>query len=212
MLLRIRTDETESTVRARILALILIAFSAAVLPIARADIAALLPTCNACHGRDGVSEMPGVPTIAGVSALVTQNALIDYRARARPCVTQLKADRIAMDMCGPATLVGEQDIGAIADYYAELSYHAKTQQTDPAKVAIGREIHDRDCEICHVDGGRDPSQNTGILAGQDLVYSLQALEYYAQGARPMSRPKQVIFSQLDAEALEALAHFYASQQ
>ncbi len=181
-------------------------------PNADADIAALLPMCNACHGVDGVSEMPGVPTIAGVSALVTQNALIDYRARTRPCVTQLKADRIAMDMCGPATLVDEQDVGAIADYYAELSYHAKTQQTDPAKVAIGREIHDRDCEICHVDGGRDPSQDTGILAGQDLVYLRQALEDFAQQARPMSRPKQVIFSQLDAEALEALAHFYASQQ
>ncbi len=113
-------------------------------PSAQADIAALLPTCNACHGVDGVSEMPGVPTIAGVSALVTENALIDYRARTRPCVTQQYPDRIAMDMCGPATLVDEQDIGAIADYYAELSYHAKTQQTDPAKVAIGREIHERD--------------------------------------------------------------------
>lgn len=212
MLLRIRIDVTESTLRDRILALILIAFSAAALPIARADIAALLPTCNACHGPDGVSAMPGVPTIAGISALVTENALIDYRARARPCVTQQYSDRIPMDMCGPATLVDEQDIGAIADYYAELSYHAKTQQTDPAKVAIGREIHDRDCEICHVDGGRDPNQDTGILAGQDLVYLRQALEDFAQQARPMSRPKQVIFSQLDAEALEALAHFYASQQ
>ena len=191
---------------------LLAALATVAVPNADADIAPLLPTCNACHGPDGVSELPGVPTIAGVSALVTENALIDYRARARPCVTQLNPDRIAMDMCGPATLIAEQDLGAIAVHYAEHSYHAKTQQTDPAKVAIGREIHDRDCEICHVDGGRDPSQDTGILAGQDLTYLLQALKDYAQQARPMSRPKQVVFSQLDDEALEALAHFYASQQ
>jgi sulfide dehydrogenase cytochrome subunit len=210
--LRELIDARKFAVRARISASILLAFGAAALPIARADITALLPMCNACHGTDGVSQLPGVPTIAGVSALVTENALIDYRARARPCVTQLNSDRIAMDMCGPATLVAEQDLGAIADYYAGLGYHAKTQQTDAAKVAIGREIHDRECEICHVDGGRDPNQDTGILAGQDFEYLLQALEDYARGARPMSRPKQVSFANLSSEDLEALAHFYAAQQ
>jgi sulfide dehydrogenase cytochrome subunit len=182
------------------------------LPSARADIATVLPVCNACHGADGVSPLPGVPTLAGLSELVIENALIDYRAGARPCAGPQSPNRSAMDMCGPATLVAEEDLEALAAHYASLAYRPKTQEIDAAQAAIGRDIHARECEICHVDGGRDPSFDTSILAGQDLGYLRQALEDFAQQSRPTSAPKQAKFAQLDAEALDALAQFYASQQ
>lgn len=181
------------------------------LPSAHADIATVLPVCNACHGADGVSPLPGVPTLAGLSELVVENALIDYRAGARPCAGPESPNRSAMDMCGPATLVAEEDVGALAAHYANLDYRPKAQETDAAKAAVGRDIHAIDCEICHVNGGRDPSYDTSILAGQDLGYLRQALEDFAAQARPASAPKQAKFSQLDTEALEALAQFYASQ-
>jgi len=189
-----------------------IATVAVAVPAARADIAAMLPLCNACHGFDGVSVLSGVPTLAGLSPLVIENALTDYRARTRPCAGPQSPERIAMDMCGPATLIAEEDLEAIAEHYADLDFRPKSQPTDAAKAALGAELHARDCEICHINGGRDPSEDTSILAGQDFAYLRQALTDFAQQSRPTYPAKRAKFAQLDAAALDALANFYAAQQ
>jgi len=199
-------------VRYRIRVWLAAAITAAAVPAARADVAALLPLCSACHGFDGVSVLAGVPTLAGLSPLVIENALTDYRARTRPCAGPQSPERGAMDMCGPATLVAEEDIEGVAEHYAGLEFRPKSQPTDAAKAALGAELHARDCEICHVNGGRDPSDDTSILAGQDFGYLRQALTDFAQDLRPTYPAKRAKFAQLDAAALDALANFYASQQ
>ena len=50
-----------------------------------ADFSAIADSCNDCHGRDGVSEWPEVPTIAGMPEVVHADALYIYADGDRPC-------------------------------------------------------------------------------------------------------------------------------
>ena len=42
-------------------------------------------TCVDCHGENGVSTDPTIPTIAGASPFFLENQLIVYQEEARPC-------------------------------------------------------------------------------------------------------------------------------
>jgi len=200
----------------RILGLVAIV-SVAALTSAHADVDALAASCGDCHGANGVSSESDVPTIAGVSAFVTEDYLYNYRDKVRPCHESKyrsgDLDRAATDMCQIAAELSEDDMTAIAEHYAALPFAAAKQDFDAAKAAIGESIHKRDCAKCHTDNGSNPDDDAGLLAGQWMPYLQQAFADYVAGDREYAEDKmQEKFAELSAADIEALINFYGSQQ
>lgn len=187
------------------------------LPTAYADVDALAASCGECHGANGVSSESNVPTIAGVSAFVTEDYLFNYRDKVRPCHAAKYCsgdlDRPATDMCQIAAALSEDEMTAIAEHFAALPFVAAKQDFDAAKAAIGEGIHKRDCAKCHTDNGSNPDDDAGIVAGQWMPYLQQVFADYVAGDRQYAEDTmQEVFAELSAADIDALINFYGSQQ
>jgi cytochrome subunit of sulfide dehydrogenase len=177
--------------------------------------AKLTESCAECHGDKGVSTAQDVPTIAGISATVQSDALKAYRAKTAPCpkVNYKRGDTSRQgDMCSVTKELSDAQIADLADYFAKLTYVAQKQPFDAGKAAAGKLLHDRDCKKCHSSGGKDPSDDAGILAGQPLQWLKATLASFQQGKRDQPKKMQDVTSKLTAADVEALANFYASEQ
>ena len=176
----------------------------------------IIDECDGCHGENGVSQWTDVPTIAGISEGVQEDALYAYRERERPCPkSEYRAgdtSRPATDMCAVAKNLSEEQIKEVAGYYAGKPFVAAKQQTDAAKAAMGKEIHDKSCEKCHTDGGRDPEDDAGILGGQMMGYMRESLKEFAEGRREMPKEMAKKMEGLTPDQIEALVQYYGSLQ
>jgi sulfide dehydrogenase cytochrome subunit len=174
----------------------------------------LIESCNDCHGDKGVSSAQDVPTLAGVSEVVQRNALKAYQAKTRSCpkVSYKRGDMKRQgDMCAVAARLNETSVAELATYYAKQTYAAQKQTVDAAKAAAGKAVHDRYCKKCHSSGGRDPSDDAGILAGQPLAWLKTSLAAFRTGANPQPKKMKEAVGKLSDVDTEALAHYYASQ-
>ena len=186
-------------------------------PFANADALDDVEQCNSCHGEDGVSTESDIPTIAGASAFVIEEYMFQYLEDARPCRESKyrsgDTERPATDMCAIAKELGEDEIPEIAEYYSSKDFVAAAQEFDAAKAEVGKKVHRRDCEKCHSDGGSYADDDAGILAGQWIPYLEQVFADYESGERDMMEDKMKDkMDALDAEAVDALVHYYASMQ
>jgi len=175
----------------------------------------LAASCVECHGDKGASTAQDVPTIAGVSSTVQSDALKAYRAKTAPCpkVNYKRGDTSRTgDMCAVAKDLSDAQIADLADYYSKLPYVAQKQAADAGKAATGKLLQDRDCKKCHSAGGKDPTDDAGILAGQPLTWLKATLTAFQQGKRDQPKKMQDVTSKLSAADIEALANFYASEQ
>ena len=81
-----------------------------------ADFDALVQECNDCHGPDGVSAHSDVPTIAGQSFIVLEDALLNYADEARKCVKSEyrhgDTTREPVTMCEVSAALSEDDMAA----------------------------------------------------------------------------------------------------
>lgn len=181
-----------------------------------ADLKTLTENCNGCHGDDGASQWKDVPSIGGVDAFVHSEALYIYRDRARPCekgpYRQGDTSRAETDMCEVAEALSDEEIEALAGHYAALPFVPAKQDFDPALAAAGKVIHERDCGRCHSDGGSNPDDEAGILAGQWMCYLQQTFDEYAAGEREQPNKMKEKMDALSEDDVTALLHYYASQQ
>lgn len=164
-------------------------------------------TCNGCHGVNGSSVGLSNPNIAGVTPDYFENAMKEFKTGARPSTVM---GRLAKGY-------SDEDFKAMADFFAKKKIVRMKQDVDPAKVALGKDVHDKHCETCHSKAGYDNDEGVSVLAGQWKYYLHVTMDEYLAGTRPM--PKKMANKVLvggqkkltDAE-VEALVHFYASQQ
>jgi sulfide dehydrogenase cytochrome subunit len=115
-------------------------------------------------------------------------------------------------MCEVARKLTEADIEAVAAHFDTQAFVPARQTADATKAAAGRRIHSRDCEACHSDAGRDAGADASILAGQWMPYLQLSLAEFASGNRPQLEKMKEKLDNLSAADLEALVHFYGSQQ
>ncbi len=181
-----------------------------------ADLSALVKDCEGCHGTSGVSHSPDMPTIAGLPVGSHEDALYAYLDGARPCAKSEyrhgDTDRAATDMCTITKNLAEDDISALAEYFAELKFVAMKQAFDPEKAKAGEALHNNGCKRCHSDGGSNPEDDASILAGQPIDYLINTFEEYRTEAREQPKKMKVKMDGLTADDFEALSHYYASQQ
>lgn len=181
-----------------------------------ADLGAIVENCNGCHGNDGVSQWTDVPTIAGVPEFVHSDALYLYRDEARPCsesgYKQGDTSRAATTMCAVAADLDDDTIDEIAAHYAALPFVAAKQEFDADLAAAGKAVHDAECDRCHSEGGSNPEDEAGILAGQWVGYMEATFAEYASGDREQPKKMEEKMTALSADDTKALIHYYASQQ
>jgi sulfide dehydrogenase cytochrome subunit len=181
-----------------------------------ADTDALMKDCNGCHGDSGVSQWNDVPTIAGIAEFVHADALFVFKDADRLCAEseyrQGDTMRPATTMCEVAAAMSDDDIEAIAATYAALPYVKAAQEFNTDLAAAGEAIHSKHCDRCHADAGMDPEDEAGMLGGQWMGYLSSAFEEYAAGDRDQLDKMQEKMDLLSADDVEALIHYYGSQQ
>ena len=166
--------------------------------------AMLSNTCAGCHGTNGASVGPSMPVIAGMSEAFLVDSMKKFKSGERP----------SSIMGRLAKAYSDEEIKLVAEYFAKYPFVRGTQETDPAKVAIGKQIHEQRCRKCHIDNGRD-SEDGSILGGQWKEYLQISMSEFRSGKRPMPKKmaeKMEGENKLTPEEVEAIIHFYASQK
>jgi sulfide dehydrogenase cytochrome subunit len=198
----------------RIFVLIFAALS--VVPTESADLATAIQICNDCHGENGISQWDDTPTIGGMDAFTHADALYVYRDRERACLESSyrlgDTDRAASTMCDTTAELSDDDIEAIAEHYAAQAFIPAVQEFDAVLAEAGAAIHKRECDRCHSDGGSNAEDEAGILAGQWIGYLQLSFAQYAADERPQDKKMREKMRILSADDIEALVHYYASQQ
>jgi len=180
------------------------------------DLESIVADCNGCHGDDGVSQWTDVPTIAGVPEFVHSDALYVFRDEARPCnesqYKQGDTSKPATTMCAVVADLSDDMIDEIAAYYAGLPFVAAKQDFDAALAEAGKVVHEGNCDKCHSDGGSNPEDEAGILAGNLMGYLEAQLADYRAGEREQPKKMEEKVSALTDDDVKALVNYYASQQ
>ena len=167
------------------------------------DAAQHMATCTGCHGADGVtSMMPDVPIIAGIDAVVQEDALFAYRDGGRECWPP-------GIMCQVSAALSDDDIVELAAHFAALPFKPAGEDFDAALAAEGEKVHEANCGICHGMNGQD-NPEASILRGQKISYLRAVMKEYAAAKRDQPPPMQAAIGALTPEQTEALLNYYAS--
>ena len=172
-------------------------------------------TCAACHGSEGRSELPLVPSLAGQQSfyVITQLFLFrDGRRNDHPASSAMSALANGMsdaDLRGYSEAVSRLPAAALAASPPQPGEHAPLPR-DAARFERGRQlVVDHRCGSCHgadlAGGGQVPR-----LSGQREDYLQIALKGFQSGTRLGYTPAMnEALSGLKAEDLDDLAHYIA---
>jgi len=166
---------------------------------------ALSYTCAGCHGFNGSSDGPAIPSIAGID----QDYFIDSMN------TYAKDER-------KSTIMGRIARGYTADEIEAMAGFFKAQKMVPLKQSFnsgsaddGKKLHKKYCEKCHEDGGQSP-EGSMSLAGQPSNYIKYSFEDFQAGYRDapkkMKKKIQSMHKKAGDAGFEQLINYYASQQ
>ena len=165
--------------------------------------AAKAAACTACHGKDGVWQMAGAPSLAGQPDGFLQWQLVYFRSGTRK-------DAVMQPM---AATLSDDDVRNLAAHFAAQKPPPRgaNGNVDPAMLSVGQRIAQANrCASCHKDdyAGEKAAARIG---GQREDYLLKSLRDFKSGARTgggvAAMPDGVY--RLGDDELRALAHFMA---
>jgi len=162
----------------------------------------LADTCAGCHGTDGASTGPAIPSIAGLSETYMVDTMKAFKSGERHSTVM---GRIAKGY-------SEEEFALMATVFARQPVAMTMQTTDPAKVAAGKKLHKKNCAKCHDENGSLADDDAGILASQWAPYLKYSLMDTHAGTRSMPKKMTKKVKALSDADIDALVHFYASQQ
>jgi cytochrome c553 len=158
-----------------------------------------LQLCAACHGEDGNSTNPQIPSIAGQPKLFLENQLILFREELR------KSDQMLPVVKG----LKDPEIIKLAEHFSKLP--AKSMETGaPEKTLLQRgsqRAKELRCGICHLSDFSGQNQ-IPRLAGQREAYLEAEMRAYRDGKRTGGDTimAAALYGVSDAD-IKALAHF-----
>ncbi|MBL0123174.1 MAG: cytochrome c4 [Betaproteobacteria bacterium] len=160
----------------------------------------LANACAGCHGTNGASAGPSMPSLAGQSQLSIVESMKGFKSGDRPSTVM---GRLAKGY-------SDADYEAMGGFFSRQKLFATSQSVDKVKATKGEELHEKNCARCHVENGKEIKDNSPILARQWVKYLEIQMQDYASGKRKMFDRKEEKMKPLSKEDLEAIAHFYAS--
>ena len=155
--------------------------------------------CATCHGPDGNSPDPKVPSIAGQPKLFIETQLVLFREELRKSELMLPVVKGMKDA----------EIVQLAGHFSKLPAKGmESGKPDPALMKTGAErAKALRCGICHLSDFRGQNQ-IPRLAGQREAYLAAELRAYRDGKRTGGDTimAAALYGVSDAD-LRALAHF-----
>ena len=189
----------------------------------------LTNTCVACHGADGVSQGPAIPSLAGMTKNYFIGTMLAYKytddeeglENVLEMLSQNEAyedleayPRYSTIMSRIALGYSLEEIIAMADVFAGTEVVAVEQDYDKSKVAMGEELHEEYCGKCHEEGGLSTADDVGLLAGQWMLYLKYTLEDYMNDRRDMPKKMKTKLEEMHEghgkESIHNLLQYYAS--
>jgi len=175
--------------------------------------ALLAGTCAGCHGTNGASGGPAMPTLTGMPKALMADLMGEFKSGDRPSTIM---QRIAKGYT-------DKQIGQMAGFFESQKWQnatslnallaSKATKVDSGLAAKGKKLAKK-CGKCHEDDGRSTEDDTGRLAGQWLDYLLFKMADYKNPDMDVPQGKKMR-KQMDKKSLEeltAIAHYYAHQK
>jgi sulfide dehydrogenase cytochrome subunit len=165
-------------------------------------IEALARTCNACHGENGVSVGPNMPSIGGLSETYLEQVMLQWKNGERYSATMGRHFKGYSDV----------ELASLAKLYAQLPWVPVVQQANAKLLAQGKVASER-CETCHgATGGEPDDKDTPKLNGQWAEYiHLEMLKYRNDAVKMPHRKMRGNTKKLDEVDLVPVARHYAAQ-
>lgn len=164
---------------------------------------ALAFTCAGCHGTNGASTGPATPSIGGMSEIYLTDAMLAYKNDERGSTIM---GRIAKGYT-------DDEIAAMAVYFAEQDYVPAEQEFDADLAAKGEAVHEKNCSKCHEDGGTSADDDAGFLQGQWSIFLKDAFADFHSEVREMPKKMKKKMKKLDENHdanMAALIEYYKS--
>lgn len=169
---------------------------------ARGSIEVLARTCNNCHGVGGVSAGSSMPSIGGLSRSYLRTVMKQWKYDERSGITM------------PRIVKGfsDDEIDALASYFAAQRWVPVPQSVSPSLLAKGKSAVTGNCEDCHGMTGSDPDVDAPRLNGQWARYMELELEKYRskEFKMPHRKMRKAVHETPAADCLAA-ARYYGAQ-
>ena len=129
--------------------------------------------CGACHGADGNSTIPTIPSLAGQPKQFIVSALFMFREGRR------KNDQMT-----PFTeKLKNADLNDLALFFSAQKMTAPTRTTAAENIALGKTITEKNnCVACHT-ATLTGQQHIPRLAGQQIDYLREQLKLFRASTR-----------------------------
>ncbi len=155
-------------------------------------------TCLACHGVNGNSTMPGVPSLAAQNARYIYLQLRDYQEgrRDNPMMSPMAAG------------LSRDEMRELATYFSQQKLTSKNFKADPDKAKLGlAKANETLCAMCHL--GEFKGQNEiPKVAGQNFDYVVSMLKAFKAKTRTNDAGNMTsVASTLSDEDIENLGHY-----
>lgn len=155
----------------------------------------LAQNCSGCHGENGNSRTPGIPSLSRLHNDYLAGAIKAYRNGVRNHEM----------MKNFVQNLSDDDVTRLALYYA--SREPKSAPGSGAQKALAGEKLAATCAGCHGERGNSKNATTPSLAGQEGAYLIAAIRSYAHGARKHADMENAVKSLKDAEVAQLAAYF-----
>lgn len=159
--------------------------------------------CAACHGADGNSQNPLIPSLAGQPQQFIATQLIMFR----------EGNRKDAQMSPMAKDLSNADVRALAMYFAAQKPVTRAPGLAPDKVAAARRLTEQNhCVQCHGPDLRG-QQHIPRIAGQQREYLRTQLKGFKAGTRfDMDGNMTAAAQGLSDADIELLSHYLAALQ
>jgi cytochrome c553 len=173
----------------------------AALPLAAQPLEERLPTCFACHGENGTSQLPETPSLGAQPAFYATVQLLMFRDRLR----------VSEPMNEMTKGLSDADLQKGADIISKLPPPQPVADTpDSGRMERGRALAEQHrCNFCH-QSDYAGHENVPRLAGQREDYLLKALRGYKDNSRYAydAQMSDVVYPLKDGDFAD-LAYFLA---
>ena len=171
------------------------------LPAAAQTVQARLPVCLACHGQNGQSENPEVPSLGAQQAFYVTVQLLMFRERMR----------VVDPMNEMAKGLSDDDLRGFADIIAKLPAPKPVEgPVDAARMERARALVEKNhCNVCHTPNFAG-QENVPRIADQREDYLVKALRGYKDNSRRgYDAAMSDVVAQITDEQILDLAYYLA---